>query len=71
LGNTRLAVEVTTHQANLFNDGVYFVALQPLNSPDLLIPAIADLLQLHFYPGGDPKQQLLHHLRPKSLLLSQ
>jgi predicted ATPase/DNA-binding CsgD family transcriptional regulator len=69
IGKTRLAVEVAAHQANLFNDGVYFVALQPLNSPDLLIPAIADSLQLQFYPGGDPKQQLLDHLRPKSLLL--
>jgi predicted ATPase len=43
--------------------------LQPLSSPDLIIPAVADALHLRFYPGSDPKQHLLDSLHDKQLLL--
>jgi predicted ATPase/DNA-binding CsgD family transcriptional regulator len=48
---------------------VYFVPLQPLASPDFIIPAIADSLNFQFYGEHDPKTQLLGYLRDKSLLL--
>ena len=40
-----------------------------LDSPDSVIPAIAEALQFQFYSGVDPKQQLFDYLREKSLLL--
>src|SRR5262249_52299918 len=76
-GKTRLALEVAAmfvHQpagfpAESFALGVYFVALQPLNSPDLIIPAIADALDFQFFQADDPKSQLLNYKQEKSLLL--
>src|SRR5262245_37152669 len=56
-------------QSPLFPNGIYFAALQPLNSPDFIIPAIADAVRLHFFRGVDPKQQLLDYMREKSVLL--
>jgi predicted ATPase/DNA-binding CsgD family transcriptional regulator len=69
IGKTRLAVEAAKLQQNAFANGVYLVALQALGSPDYLVPAIAESLHFQFYPGGEPKQQLLDFLREKSLLL--
>lgn len=70
IGKTRLALEVTRKlNTRLFPDGVYFVPLQPLNSLEFIVLASADALRLHFYPGDEPKQQLLDYLREKSLLL--
>jgi predicted ATPase/DNA-binding CsgD family transcriptional regulator len=48
---------------------VYFVPLQPLTTPDFIVPTIADSLKFTFYGEGDPKTQLLHYLRDKHLLL--
>jgi predicted ATPase/DNA-binding CsgD family transcriptional regulator len=69
IGKTRLALEAAFRQQVQFTDGMCFVALQPLGSPDLVIPAIANALELRFYPGGDPKQQILDFLRDKQILL--
>src|SRR3954454_6576346 len=63
IGKTRLALEAA--RPLTFSNGIYFVALQPLSSPDLIVPAIADALQFQFYSGGEPQQQLLDYLREK------
>ena len=67
MGKTRLALEAALQIT--FPDGVYTVLLQPLASPELIVPAIADALQFSFLPGDDPNQQLIQHLSEKSLLL--
>ena len=69
IGKTRLAVRVAAHCANQFDDGVYFVPLQPLDSPEFIISAIADVIGFPFSPGADPQQQLLWYLQEKALLL--
>jgi predicted ATPase/DNA-binding CsgD family transcriptional regulator len=69
IGKTRLAVEVASAQGDHYPNGVYFSALQPLTSPDFLVPAVAEAIHFRFYPGDDPKQQLLDSLREKALLL--
>lgn len=69
IGKTRLAVRVAADCAEQFDDGVYFVPLQPLDSSELVISAIADIVGFQFRPGEDPKQQLLQYLREKALLL--
>src|SRR5262245_37727331 len=67
IGKTRLAIEAA--QQVSFPDGIYFVPLQPLTSPDFIVPAIADSLKFVFYGEGDPRTQLLNYLREKHLLL--
>lgn len=52
-----------------FRDGVYFVPLVSLSSPDFLVPAIAEALSFTFYRQVDLKQQLLDYLREKEMLL--
>ena len=69
VGKTRLALEIAADLRPLFPDGVCFVALAPINDPDLVVPTIAQALGLK--EGGD--QSLLEHasafLREKRLLL--
>jgi predicted ATPase len=67
IGKTRLAIEAA--KGMFCPDGVYFVPLQPLTSPDFMVSTIADALGFQFYSGVDPRQQLLNYLREKSLLL--
>jgi predicted ATPase/DNA-binding SARP family transcriptional activator len=75
IGKTRLAVAAVAEQLGsgaerpTFPHGVFFVSLTRLESPDLLVPAIAEVLGLHFAGGSDPQEQLLRFLRHRRLLL--
>lgn len=73
MGKTRLSLEVARQATKTltfpFEDGVYFVPLAPLTSPDNIVPAVANAINLQFYPGSEPKTQLLDYLREKHLLL--
>ena len=69
IGKTRLAVETAAQQANAYADGVCFVSLQGVRSPDLLVASIADALQMGLRDQTDPHSQLLAHLGERHLLL--
>ncbi len=69
IGKTRLAIRVAADCAEQFDDGVYFLPLQPLDSPEFIISTIADVVSFPFSPGVAPQQQLLQYLREKALLL--
>ena len=77
MGKTRLALGVahgilngtTTTGSRAFEHGVMLVELAPLLSPEPLIATIATAVGFQFAAEGDPKQQLLDHLREKHLLL--
>lgn len=69
IGKTRLAIQVATRQLENYPDGVYFVALQPIHSPDHIIPTIASAINFQFYAGDQPQRQLLNYLRNKQQLL--
>jgi predicted ATPase/DNA-binding CsgD family transcriptional regulator len=79
MGKSRLALEAAAmiggahghapRRVNLFPDGIYFVALASLSSPDFMVSTIAEALGNPFYGAADPRQQLLDHLRSKTLLL--
>jgi predicted ATPase len=68
IGKTRLALEAAS-QPDSFRDGIYFISLQSLGSPEHIVSTIASAVNFQFFPGGDPRQQLLNYLRNKHLLL--
>lgn len=75
MGKTRLALEAARRlieiepQAAPFAQGVFFVSLAPINSPDLILSTLADAIGFTFYSAEDPQQQILDYLREKSMLL--
>jgi predicted ATPase/DNA-binding SARP family transcriptional activator len=69
VGKTRLALQAAAEQRYAFPDGVWFVPLASVRSPDLLAPSIAFGLGIDTEKGQDPKTQLVDHLRPLEVLL--
>ena len=69
VGKTRLAIQVARDAADLFPDGVVFVALAPLNDPTFVIPTIARSLGLREAENQTPRETLRAYLRDKRLLL--
>jgi predicted ATPase len=81
MGKTRFAVEAARRLAEGSAEfaataataspelDVTLVELASLAGPEFVLPAIAEALGFRFYPGGDPKAQLLAYLRRRRLLL--
>jgi predicted ATPase/class 3 adenylate cyclase len=69
MGKTRLALEVGTSQLDNFTNGVYFISLAPLESADNILSTIAEAVNFQFYPGVEPKQQILDYFCKKRTLL--
>jgi predicted ATPase/transcriptional regulator with XRE-family HTH domain len=73
IGKTRLAIEYALREISSFPGGVFYIPLTSVNSPDKIIPAIADVLAFTFSGLTDPKEQLLHYiaasLRQEALLI--
>ncbi|MEA2559451.1 MAG: hypothetical protein QOH06_955 [Acidobacteriota bacterium] len=69
MGKSRLAVESAGRLLPTFRNGVYFVPLAPLDSPSLVIPAIANAIGFNFYGREDPEAQLLRYLDRRQVLL--
>jgi predicted ATPase/DNA-binding CsgD family transcriptional regulator len=69
VGKTRLALQVATGLLDDFADGVCFISLAPIGDPDLVIPTIAQALDLK-ESGAQPLLDLLKvYLKDKHLLL--
>ena len=69
IGKTRLALEVACLQWEHFADGVFLAYLAATSSPEFMVPAIARAVGLNFSSPADPRNQLIHFLRDKQLLL--
>jgi predicted ATPase len=69
IGKTRLALEAAAGARQQFSDGVYFVTLQAVTSPDFEVSIIADALDITLSGHGDPQTQLLNSLSRKAVLL--
>jgi predicted ATPase len=69
VGKTRLALQVATEQVGLFADGVAFVPLAAVETPDGIVPIIAEVLNLAFRGPQAPAQQLASYLRAREMLL--
>ena len=71
IGKTRLALEAVS-QAGVkerFPDGVCWVSLAGVSSPDFLVSAVGDALKFTFFGQNEPEEQLSNYLREKALLL--
>jgi predicted ATPase len=69
IGKTRLAVQIATELVADFVDGAYFVSLAPISEPELVIPTIAQTLDVK-ESGARPLMDLLKaFLQNKHLLL--
>ncbi len=69
VGKTRLALKVAAGQLENYADGVFFVNVASLDSPDLLPISIANAIGFSFYSKDSPAGQLLNYLRQKQMLL--
>jgi predicted ATPase/DNA-binding CsgD family transcriptional regulator len=73
IGKTRLSLHITQQIAETENsdypDGVYFIPLQSLAAPNLMIRAIAEEIGFSFFQGDNPQKQLLDYLSNKRILL--
>ena len=70
-GKTRLAIQVALEglEADVFPDGVHFVALDALSSPASIPASIAAALELPLQGSADPLQQVIDHMADKRVLL--
>ncbi|MGL4649771.1 MAG: AfsR/SARP family transcriptional regulator, partial [Caldilineaceae bacterium] len=70
VGKTRLALQVAGEQVARHADGVWFVPLAPLSSPEQVVPAVAQALGVQLGDSSSgPIEQLLAWLRGRRLLL--
>lgn len=69
VGKTRLAQEVATQLLSDFTDGVFQISLASITDANLVISAIAQILEVHETGGTTLLTSLQEHLREKSLLL--
>jgi predicted ATPase/DNA-binding XRE family transcriptional regulator len=69
IGKTRLAVEAARARLNDFEQGVYFVPLASISSPEFLAHAIASAIGFDFYGQLPPETQLVNYLRNQNMLL--
>ncbi len=69
VGKTRIAIQVATELASQFSDGVAFVSLASLKTPELVVQTLAQALQVSEIPGQALVESLLGYLRSKQLLL--
>src|SRR5262249_42461980 len=50
-------------------DGVWFIPLAPISSPDNIVPALASVLGIYFDASDTPQHQMLNYLSKKHALL--
>lgn len=73
IGKTRLALEIAARHRHAFRDGVVFVDLAAVGTPDQIVAALGDALNLSLAGAAptpsDPTTHLLGYLRDRQLLL--
>ena len=68
-GKTRLALRAAETLLEPFKDGIFLVDLAPLTTPELVLPAIADVLRVPATAGRSLVDSLATNLAGKELLL--
>ncbi|MFN2189346.1 MAG: ATP-binding protein [Candidatus Promineifilaceae bacterium] len=71
-GKTRLSLQVASDMLGTYPQGVWLVELEQVESPEYVVPAVANSLQFAIDAHSsdlDPKRQLLDYLSKQSLLM--
>ena len=68
-GKTRLAIEAAQRVAESFPDGVFWVGLQALDDPALVLATVAQALEVRARPGEETPEALRRVLHDRTLLL--
>lgn len=68
-GKTRLALQAAGAVLERFPDGVWLVELAPISDPQLVVPAVASILDLQVTADRSLESFLIEHLRRRHLLL--
>jgi predicted ATPase len=68
-GKTRLSMQVASEVFDAFADGVFYVDLAPIRAAELVLPAVARVLQLTADNRRPIQEQLQQYLRERELLL--
>jgi len=69
IGKTRLSIETARAQLSNFPDGVFFIALAPLESPSLITHTIAQVLGFVEAKNIPARQQLMEGIGGKQMLI--
>ncbi len=71
IGKTRLALQIARDQLqeDRFTDGVYFVALESLNTPDQIPRAVADALGVSVQGNADPLEAVVGFVGTRAVLI--
>lgn len=71
IGKTRLSLRAAESSLVAFPDGVFFVPLAAVETPEMIVSTIADVLKLVLYQQSTaaPFAQLAHYLHDKRMLL--
>jgi DNA-binding CsgD family transcriptional regulator len=67
IGKTRLAIEVAVRNQNAFPNGVFFVPLQPLTSPEDIVSTVATSVGYQFQLIGMAEVLLRTHQRERGM----
>ncbi len=68
-GKTRLGLQAAAELVERFDDGVFMVALAPVNDPSLVVSTIVRTLDIPETSGRSQMDILKDYLRPKKMLL--
>src|SRR6266498_3254701 len=69
VGKTRLAIHVANEVAGMFAHGAVFVDLAPLNDPQEMLAALANVLGIQESSGESLMGRIISNLRQKNILL--
>lgn len=69
IGKTRFALKLAEQLMSQFSDGVYFVPLADLGSPEQIVPKIAESMDIDLYGDQRPESELSEYIAGKKILL--
>ncbi len=71
IGKTRLSLRAAEATLAAFPDGIFFIPLATVETPDMIVSTMADVLKLVLYQqsAAAPFAQLAHYLHDKRMLL--
>ncbi|MDQ2690211.1 MAG: adenylate/guanylate cyclase domain-containing protein, partial [Chloroflexota bacterium] len=68
-GKTRLSLEVASRTMEQYRDGVFFIELAPISDPELVVPTIAQALNLPESAGRPALDRVSDHIGARRMLL--